>query len=119
MNTIEIIYSLVVAIFSLHFYFMWTFWRKTPKETKFSVLFWIKDNSLNYIFAWMGMILWIMLIDWNIVFDLYAKYVLVKYPILEILKAHAVVAFIAGFYNTRIFVFISKKVGNDLKLNAK
>lgn len=117
MSYTEIIYSLVVAIFALHFFFMYKFWRKTPKGTPFNIVYWVTDNSLQYISAWMGMILWLMLFDWDNLFAMYDQYILSKMPILGILKAHAVFAALAGFFNTKAFVWVGERV--EEKLNIK
>jgi hypothetical protein len=109
MSTIEILYAFFVAIFALHFSFVWDFARNTPKGTKFSISYWFKKNTFRYFFAWMGMVMWLLLVQWDDVFAAYGKYVLSEYPILEVLKAHAVVAFLAGFFNTKLFVYLAKK----------
>jgi hypothetical protein len=104
----DLIYSLIVAIVALHAHFIWNFAARKEK-TKLSISYWIKNNWLKYLSAWFGMALWLMLIDWNTVFAAYKTHVVAKVPVLEALKAHAVAAFIAGYFNTSFFSLLIKK----------
>jgi hypothetical protein len=110
MGTIELIYTFTIAILGVHAQFMYRFLSKTPANTPFDLKKWFGENTIRYIFSLTVMVVLFMAIRWTSADGFYTKYILSKYPALEIFKPHAIIAAIIGFYGTQLVISIVKKV---------
>lgn len=115
METKELFFTAFVAILAVHVYYFYKFTKSKNDKTTFDLMYWIKDNWADWTLSLGCMILIMVMVDWGKLSEFYADKVLDNYPILEVFKPHAVIAFISAFFGTGIIRMVIKKGNEKIK----